>query len=343
LKYLHGRFDGDWYLAVAAYNAGGGTVRRAIRESDSRDFWVLTEGKVLREETRNYVPKLLAALDIVKHLDVYGFDHLNLEPPLEYENIILESSTDLEIIARFCEISYDELKELNPELKRWSSPPGVKNYQLRVPVGSANKASQLYAQLPEDQRARYHRHQIKAGDTLQVLARRYHIQVDDIIAMNQISNPRTIQIGTNLILPLKEGYTRLPENALSDSYVRSHRKTYKVRSGDSLWSISKRFNVTEKQLRVWNKLGWSNFLKPGQVLAVSKAGKQHVAATSRKKESVPTKKMVYKVMPGDTLWGIGRQFDVATDEILRWNALSHGHILQPGQKLKLLVASSQQG
>jgi peptidoglycan lytic transglycosylase D len=343
LKYLHKRFDGNWYLAVAAYNAGGGKVRRAIKASNSRDFWVLTEGKVLREETRNYVPKLLAALDVIKNSKKYGFDNLNYEAPLEYENITLESSTDLEIIANFCGISYKQLKDLNPELKRWCSPPGVRNYQLRVPVGSADKANQLYAQLPKDQRARYSRHKIKSGDTLQVLARKYRIRVDDIITMNGINDPRTIQIGTNLILPLKEGYTSLPANALTDSYVRSRRKTYKVRSGDSLWSIAKRFSVSQKELRVWNKLGWSNFLKPGQVLAVSKAGKRNVAHSGKKAKTGPTKKMVYHVVPGDTLWGIGRQFDVAMDQIRRWNALSNGHILRPGQKLTLLVAASRRG
>ena len=269
LKYLHDRFDGDWYLAVAAYNAGGGKVRRAIKASDSRDFWTLVDGKVLREETKNYLPKLLATLHIVKNLDQYGFSDLDFDAPLNYETIALESTTDLEIIADFAGISYQKLKELNPELKRWCTPPGETDYQLHVPFGTAVQIMEQYAQLPKEDRASYSRYQIKSGDTLLGLAKKYHIQVDDIIALNKIKNPRSIQIGTNLILPLKEGYTKLPQNAQGDAYVRSYRKTYKVRSGDSLWSIAKRFSVTEKQLRVWNRLGWSNLLKPGQVLAVS--------------------------------------------------------------------------
>lgn len=341
LKYLYDRFDGDWYLAVAAYNAGGGTIRKAIKESNSRDFWTLTEGKVLREETRNYLPKLLAALNIVKDLEGYGFTDLHFDEPLDYDVVTLETTTDLEIIAEFCGVDYQQLKGLNPELKRWCTPPGTSDYELRVPVGSAEQVTALYAQLPRDQRARYHRHQIKRGDTLQVLAKKYHIRVDDIITLNNIKNPRVIQIGTNLILPLKEGYTELPVNELADAYVRSHRKTYKVRSGDSLWSISNRFDVSEKELRVWNKLGWSNLLRPGQVLAVSKPGVKTLAIAKPKAE--PTRKMVYEVLPGDTLWGISRQFDVGTEEIRRWNELSHGHVLQPGQKLTLLVSVSHQG
>ena len=342
LKYLHDRFDGNWYLAVAAYNAGGGKVRQAIKAGQSTDFWALVDGNVLREETKNYLPKLLATLEIVKDLDAYGFNDLDFDEPLAYETIILASSTDLEIIAGFAGVSYEELKELNPELKRWCTPPGVKNFPLHVPFGTARQISALYAELPPDQRAHYHRHQIKAGDTLRALAREYHIQVDDIIALNNIKNPRTIQIGTNLILPLKEGYTSLPVNELADSYVRSRRKTYHVRSGDSLWSIARRFSVTEKELRVWNKLGWSNMLKPGQLLAVSKPGAVRVAQQSHIRKG-PTRKLVYKVMPGDTLWGISRQFDVDTEQIMRWNELSKEHVLQPGQKLTLMVASSRQG
>jgi membrane-bound lytic murein transglycosylase D len=102
-----------------------------------------------------------------------------------------------------------------------------------------------------------------------------------------------------------------------------------------------RFNVSEKELRVWNRLGWSNMLRPGQVLAVSKKTGKTVAA--KKIEKGPTRKLVYKVLPGDTLWGIGRQFDVATDEIRRWNELPQEHVLRPGQTLTLLVATSRQG
>ena len=343
LKYLNQRFDGDWYLAVAAYNAGGGTVRRAIRKSDSRDFWVLTKGRVLKEETCNYLPKLLAALTIIKDLESYGFADLEFQPPWTYDYVAIESSTDLEIIAGFCEVDYKVIKELNPELKRWCTPPGVKNYRLRVPAGTAERVTRLYAQLPADQRASYYRHQIQAGDTLQVLARKYGIRVDDIVALNKIRNPRALQIGQNLILPLREGYTARPLAELGDSYKRSRRQKYTVRKGDSLWSIARRFDVTQKQLRVWNKLGWSNHLQPGQVLLVSSQGARKVALATSSRTTGTTRKMIYKVAPGDTLWGIGRQFNVATEDIRQWNELSKGHVLRPGQKLTLMVAANSQG
>ena len=341
LKYLHKRFDGDWYLAVAAYNAGGGKVRRAVRESDSRDFWVLIEGKVLREETRNYLPKLLAALTLVKGLESYGFAELDFAEPLSYETVTVETSTDLELVARLCDISYAELKALNPNLKRWSTPPQLRDYPVHVPFGKAEQFRTLYAELPKDQRASYHRHQVKPGDSLLALAKKYHIQVDDIITLNSIKNPRALQIGADLILPLKEGFSSLPVDELADQYVRSRRKTYTVRAGDSLWTIANRFDVTEKQLRVWNKLGWSNLIKPGQTLAVSARGKGQVAKARR--EVGPSRKLIYKVVSGDTLWGISRQFDVETEMIQIWNDLSSSHILRPGQTLTLMVPASRQG
>ena len=340
LKYLHRRFDGDWYLAVAAYNAGGGKVRKAVRKSGSRDFWVLTEGRVLQDETKNYLPKLLAALTIVNELEKYGFADLDFYKPLIYETVTIATTTDLEIIATYSGISYRAIKELNPELKRWCTPPAVKNYQLNVPFGSGQKVSTLYAQLPVTKRASYHRHQIKSGDTLLALAHKYHIRVADIIALNNITKPRALKLGTNLILPLQHGFTKLPANSQGESYVKSRRRTYKVRKGDSLWSISNRFDVSQKQLRVWNRLGWSNMIRPGQVLAVSKRGVVNVSKVKVKRKPGASKQLIYKVVPGDTLWDIGRQFDVATDEIRRWNKLSQNHILQPGQKLTLNVSAS---
>lgn len=339
LKYLHDRFDGDWYLAVAAYNAGGGKVRQAIKKAGSRDFWKLTEDKVLQEETKNYLPKLLATLKVVQDLDAAGFADLEVDEPLDYETVSIPSSTDLDLVARFCDVDYATIKTLNPALKRWSTPPGAKDYQLKIPSGSAEQFNLLYAELPAAERARYHRHQIKPGDTLGKLAEKYRIQIDDIITLNNIQNPRALKIGQDLILPLQENFTSLPVDSLADNYQRSYRKTYTVRDGDSLWKIAQRFGVSEKELRVWNRLGWSNILQPGQKLAVSKPG----GSTKLARKVGPAKKVLYKVQPGDTLWGIGRQFDVELEMIRLWNDLSSGQVLRPGQQLTLMVPTSGQG
>jgi membrane-bound lytic murein transglycosylase D len=341
LKNLYQRFDGIWYLAVASYNSGAGKISRAIKKYKTRDFWELSRGKYLKDETKNYVPKLLAVLRIAKEPGKYGFTNLEYFLPLKYDVARVSTATDLEVIAKLCDTSYKEIKDLNPELKRWCTPPGVKNYQVRIPAGTFEVFTKKYALLPVKDRANYKRHQVRKGDTLLALAKSYRIRLDDIIALNDIRNPRALRIGSDLILPLKKGYSRYPMEELKDDYIRTRRKTYTVCKGDSLWEIAQRFNVTEKQLRVWNRLGWSNIIRPGQTLAVSvKAGKVP-KAVSKKQSSFH--KIVYRVRTGDTLWGIGRQFEIATCQIMEWNNLSADHVLRPGDKLTLMVYKDLKG
>jgi membrane-bound lytic murein transglycosylase D len=297
----------------------------------------------LKTETKNYLPKLLAALMIAKQPEKYGFNDLQYHEPLLYDTATLPSSTDLEVIARLTGVEYQVIKKLNPELKRWSTPPGAKDYQIRLPAGSQETFLASYAELPEQQRANYVRHKVRSGDTLLALSKRYGVRVEDIKKLNRIRNTRAIQIGTNLIIPLNpdaNGSTALA--ALKDDYKRSRRTYYTVRSGDSLWKISRKFNVSEKQLRVWNRLGWSNVIRPGQRLIVSAkaAPAKKVVVVER---NGPVQKMVYQVRPGDTLWAIGREFSVATSQIRHWNNLSENHVLQPGEQLTLHVSSKISG
>jgi len=342
LSDLHDDFDGDWYLAIASYNAGPGKIRNAIKRYKTRDFWALCRGNYLQTETKNYVPKMLAALLIAKQPEKYGFTELEYHEPLQYETARLPSSTDLEVIARLTDTDYAVIKKLNPELKRWCTPPGAKDYQVRLPDGSQAAFLSAYSDLPEKQRANYVRHKVKSGDTLLALSKRYGVRVQDIRSLNSIRNTRAIQIGTNLIIPLNpdaNGSKALSE--LKDDYKRSRRTYYTVRSGDSLWTISRKFNVSEKQLRVWNRLGWSNVIRPGQRLVVSAKGAP--VQKAGKTPSGPLKKVVYQVRPGDTLWAISRTYSVETRQIRSWNNLAENHVLQPGERLTLHVSSNNRG
>ena len=345
LSDLYDDFDGDWYLAVPSYNAGPGKLRRAIKRYKTRDFWEICRGKYLKRETKNYLPKLLAVLIIAKQPEKYGFTDIDYQEPIAYETVPLPSSTDLEVVARLSGADYKLIKKLNPELKRWCTPPAAKDYMVRLPVGSQDEFSAKYAQLPKQQRANYVRHKIKSGDTLLALSKRYGVRVQDIKSLNSIRDARSLQIGTNLIVPLNpdsNGSTALAE--LKDDYKRSRLNSYTVRSGDSLWKISRKFNVTEKQLRVWNRLGWSNTIRPGQRLIVSSKAapaKKTVVKAASVKNSGPLKEVVYNVRPGDTLWDIGREFAVETHQIRSWNNLAESHVLQPGERLTLHVSSSR--
>jgi membrane-bound lytic murein transglycosylase D len=346
LSDLYKSFDGDWYLAVPSYNAGPGKLRRAVKRYKTRDFWELSRGKYLKAETKNYLPKLLAVILIAKQPEKYGFTDIEYQEPIAYEKVALPSSTDLEVIARLSGSSYESIKKLNPELKRWCTPPTTKGFEVRLPAGTQDVFTEKYTQLPKRERANYVRHKIKSGDTLLALSHRYGVRVQDIKRLNSIRNTRTIQIGTNLIVPLNpDSNGKKPLAELKDDYKRSRLSRYTVRSGDSLWKISRKFNVTEKQLRVWNRLGWSNTIRPGQSLIVSSKAKRTKTAkkqsTTVMKTSGPVTKLVYKVRSGDTLWAIGREFAVETGQIRSWNNLAENHVLQPGESLTLHVSSSR--
>lgn len=342
LKDLHRQFDGEWYLAVASYNAGPGKVRGAIRRYKTRDFWELSRGKYLQAETKNYVPKLMAVLTIASDPEKYGFTELEYQEPYAYETVSIPSVTDLEIVAKMVGAEYTELKTLNPELKRWCTPPGTSDYRLRIPAGTTETFLEQYAALPAKDRANYTHHRLKQGDTLLALSKRYGVRVSDIMSLNSIRNPRALRVGSDLVLPLKKGYTKLPVSELEDDYVRTRRQVYTVRNGDSLWSISRRFGVSQKQLRVWNRLGWSNVIRPGQRLVVSARAAKKAPKKTTAKLTGPERKIVYHVKPGDTLWGIGRQFSVETSQIRDWNNLSKAHMLRPGDKLTLVVRTAEQ-
>jgi membrane-bound lytic murein transglycosylase D len=343
LKDLYQAFD-DWYLAAAAYNAGSGKIRRAIQMYDTRDFWEISHGPYLAKETKNYVPKMMAAMIIGKQPEKYGFTDLNYQEPLTYELVTVPTSTDLEIVAELCEVPYEEIKKLNPELRRWCTPPGVKNYQVRVPQGVGEIFSQKFSLIPENKRIKYRHHRVQQGDTLGVLAQRYGIRVDDIMTINKISNPKALRIGSDLILPLA-GRTAggvVPIAELRDSARPTNpRQTYTVRKGDSLWSIADRHKISEKEIRDWNKLGTKTTIRPGQVLVVSQRAAQKTQASAPRPAAATARQTTYKVQSGDNLWTIARKFDVTEKELREWNRLGQKSILHPGQVLQVAATAGK--
>lgn len=356
LNDLYRMFDGDWYLAMAAYNAGAGKIRRAIERYGTRDFWELTHGDYLKDETKHYVPKMLAALLIAKHPERYGFTDLNYHEPLVYETAEIDSVTDVDVIAKLAGSDYDTIKKLNPELKRWSTPPGAGSYQVRLPVGAGQPFVEAFAQLPVDKRANFVVHKVAKGDTPAALAKRYRVRVDDLLRFNKVRDARSLRIGQSLLIPLNPEAGRmslaelresLRDDAPAKAGTKGGAKVYTVRSGDSLSKIARQFKVTEKQLRSWNGLKSKSLLRVGQKLTVgpgspAKAGTA-VASAKAAPSAAGLKKVVYQVRSGDTLWAIGRQFNVGAEQIRGWNNLPKNPVLRPGQRLTLMVKSTPRG
>ncbi len=205
LKDLYSMF-GSWKLALAAYNAGEGRIGRAIKRSGSNDFWYLKEAQKIPKETQEYVPRYIAATLIATDPEEYGFYNLVYHEPFEYEEITLNSPVDIEIIALCAQTTVKEIKELNPELRRWSTPPNVKNYTIRIPYGSKEFFLENLAKIPEKKRFSIETYTIKKGETLKKVAKKIGVPINVILALNSMSGIERLKTGDVIKIPPKGKY-----------------------------------------------------------------------------------------------------------------------------------------
>ena len=199
---LYGEF-GDWYLSMAGYNAGEGRVRRAIASTGSRNFWeIASDRDALRPETRDYVPKYIAAAIMAKTPERFGFEKVDYREPFDYDVAQVETQTDLSVIGKCAGVSEDDIFDLNPHLIRGSTPPGMRNYEIRVPRGTQRVFKERYAALPEDDRIQIARYEVRKGDTLSRVARRYGVSASALASVNGL-NPKhqRIRVGSTLVIP----------------------------------------------------------------------------------------------------------------------------------------------
>ena len=222
---------------------------------------------------------------------------------------------------------------------------------MRLPVGSGATFAQQFAELPKEKRTNFVAHKIRKGDTPASLAKRYGVSAEEILLVNKLRSAKSLRVGQSVLIPMNPGAGQLTLAEMRESLRNEPSSTalYTVRSGDSLWSIARRFNISVQQLQSWNGLGARASLKPGQKLTVAASGKNTAPATGKTRESVrtakaaQTRKIVYEVRPGDNIWTISQKFDVETQQICDWNRLSKNTVLRPGQRLTLLVKSDLRG
>ena len=261
LKDLHNLF-GSWPLALASYNAGAGKVQRAVLRTRSDDFWDLKASRYIRKETKNYVPKYMAATIIAKNPEAYGFSVTSIEP-FKFDEVVVDQSTDLRLIARCANCTYEEIKELNPELKRWVTPPQYASYVLRIPAGRKNIFLANYAAIPAEQKIKWERHLVQNGETLAVLARKYNTTPEALRDINGLKKDRVIP-GKHILIPLD-----LNSKTQDLSYLAISQSSklqdilYRVRRGDTLGVIARNHNVTVADIREWNK-GLGKSVRAGQ-------------------------------------------------------------------------------
>ncbi|MEN7342965.1 MAG: LysM peptidoglycan-binding domain-containing protein [Pseudomonadota bacterium] len=347
LQYLAARYDGDWELAVAAYNSGEGTVDRAIRRNRKAgkptDFWSLR----LPKETSSYVPKLLALADIFANPSHHGLTLPTLENKPAIATVETGGQIDLALAAGLAGVDVDTLYQYNPAYNQWATSPDGP-HKLVVPIAAAAALQQGLDALPANERMRWTRHRVQSGQTLSHIADRYNITQAAIRDSNNL-NGTMIRAGQYLMIPtavrpLSE-YSQSADARLQRKQQRPRGDTkieHTVRSGESLWVIAKRYGVNTRKLAAWNGLAPGDTLSVGRSLVIWKNGASGTATSPTSTSSARTRTVRYTVRQGDSLSLIAARFRVRIGDITRWNNLDRNRILRPGQKLKLIVDVTRQ-
>ncbi|MDP9169117.1 MAG: transglycosylase SLT domain-containing protein [Acidobacteriota bacterium] len=241
LRDLYGLF-GDWYLAIAAYNCGPGNVQKGIERTGYADFWELYKRNVLPQETKNYVPIILAMTLIAKDAAHYGIS-VNPEAPTETDGVKPGRAIDLRLVAETIDVDVATLRALNPSLLRLATPDDP-NFVLHLPAGTSQRFFAEIADIPPEKWVSWRRHRVEAGDTLTAIAKKYHVTAASIAAANDLDDRGGVSPGEKLIIPAAR-----PAEETKSRLVR-----YRVRKGDTLGGIADQFSVTIEDIRKWNGL-----------------------------------------------------------------------------------------
>lgn len=344
LQYLHDEFHGDWLLALAAYNSGGGTVSRAIEHNKRRglptDFWHLD----LPAETRAYVPRLLAICKLVATQGHFGVDLPPIPNSPYLAQVDVGGQIDLATAAKLAGISTQQMYLLNPGFNRWATDPDGP-YTLLIPLDAENQFQKGLADLPPHDRVQWATHRVHSGDTLGAIARRYHTTLAVLRELNGIHG-NTIYLRQTLLVPVARA--TLADAALHAearvAKLRHHDSAHVhfVRNGESLWTIARHYGVSTSQLAAWNRIGTHSILHIGQRLVIHSHSARYSAASFRSDPNDIRRTIHYTVRSGDSLFSISNRFRVSVDDIAGWNNLDTSDYLRPGQHLTLHVDVTKQ-
>jgi membrane-bound lytic murein transglycosylase D len=382
---LYNRF-GSWYLAAAGYNAGEGKISKALAMYNATNFWDITADhcRYIKEETKQYVPKMIAAALIAKEPEKYGFANIRPQPPLTFEEVTVPGNVELRDVASILGVDVETLTDLNPELRRWITPPGESEYTLRIPEGTKEKLLENYALLLRPKaRVVYTEHRVKKGERLAAVARRYRVKSSIIARVNKISPRQRLYAGQILLIPVKngkgaaladaqetEGPNRTGKKKVHLSQTDGKRKPsadrarvsspserplrvrYKVKKGETLFSIAEKFDLDPSRIRAWNKVKGQDKLLAGRTLTLylnepsadekgSPSPKKNGKTAKKKNLRAETKSfrlVHYTVKRGDSLAEIAQRFHTTPDQIRSLNQLSARETIKPGDRLKLKKA-----
>jgi membrane-bound lytic murein transglycosylase D len=334
LKDLHAMF-GDWYLALAAYNAGEGKIQRGMARTGKQDFWSLAGTRTIRSETKNYVPMILAATIIAKEPEKFGFAVPSGKVP-EIETLAIEGQTDLRILARLIDLESEALRELNPHLRRGvTAPSGITD--IYVPRGHAEPLRAAYAVLPSGDRMVLARHSVGSGESAASIARHYGVSLASVQRANGLGKNTTLHAGQELVIPA------IATPAPDADVIRHGTVVYRVKRGDTLGAIARRYRTTPAAIARASGITVRTPIRVGQRLRIP-GNRAAVTASKRAAPSSTTmgsaaahngKAVVHTVRRGETLYRIAGLYRVTVDQICALNKISPGGVLYPGKRLKI--------
>jgi membrane-bound lytic murein transglycosylase D len=335
LKDLYNQF-GDWYLAMAAYNSGPGTVQSAVKRTGYADFWELYRRNVLPRETRNYVPIILAVTIMAKNPAQYGLDQVVPAKPVPTDTVKIDYPVDLRLVAQCLDAPTSELQDLNPSLLRMTTPKG-QAFELHLPLRSKEKYLTAIAAIPPDMRVWWRYHKVQEGDTLASIARSYRTTTKAIVEANHLDGGE-VEVDNKLIIPIAPG----KHAAMEDPPTYARRATpYKVRKGDTVTSVADNFGVPATMVRRWNRLK-NNSLRGRRIVYVhlpvspnSQAAQPVQSGRHKKKKTRATTTQAqvvhHKVKEGETLTSIASSYKTTVSALQRDNGKLA--ILRPGMIL----------
>ena len=331
LSRLHDMFNGDWLLALAAYNAGEGTVSRAMERNQKlglpTDYWNLP----LPKETQDYVPKLLALSQIVLAPEAYGVSLNPIANEPYFEQVASKPGLDLARVAALVDMDEEELEILNPAFKKGITMDGP--LHLLVPTDKAELFNASLAMMKPQDLVSWKEYRVRAGDNLHTIANRHHLTVATLKDINKLTSNH-LRVGQVLSIPgtgAAEPSTALHQMAAAPS---NQTTRYRVKSGDTLWQIANSHQVPLKELQRWNKLDSRSKLRLGQVLLIhGKSGNTMASNKTEPRQNVT----YYRVKQGDSLYMIAQRFKVDVKRLQSWNPRSDSRLLKPGQTLTLYL------
>ncbi|HZU22431.1 MAG TPA: LysM peptidoglycan-binding domain-containing protein, partial [Terriglobales bacterium] len=351
-RHLHDLYNqfGDWYLAMAAYNSGPGTIQAGVERTGYADFWELYRRGVLPKETKNYVPIILAITIMAKNPAQYGLDHIVPDAPIKADHVTIDYPVDLRLVAECVDSNVSTLQDLNPALLRMTTPREGQ-FDLALPPGTRDKFLGNIASIPVDMRTWWRYHTVASGDTLAQVARRYHTSSHTIAEVNNLHGEE-LEADTKLIIPIA------PNSANEAIHYSKSVVRYKVRQGDTVASVADDWGISPDALRRWNRIR-GNQLTRGRTLLIHRPldardlGQQPTVSAKSSRNSnlrqakaftsgagggrsADHKTVRHTVRQGETLYAIASRYNTTVEALRRDNGRAADH-LRAGTVLTITV------